>query len=171
MFYLLPKRHNFTQAVEECRNASGVLADVTSEQRTDALSQMLAGVSVDAALVGLRRRNETSFRSPNGESWSSFCSELINTYLPTLDSSEAQLKNKVMSGRMIITYFRWWNESVEKLDLLWSPFCNQRLLSNHPQGAELPAAHLNSTCLFTVLCYFIWIIITETLVSIPQEIP
>lgn len=68
MFYLLPEHHNFTQAVAECKNISGVLADVTSEQRTDALAQMLAGATVEAALVGLKRSNESSFRSLNGES-------------------------------------------------------------------------------------------------------
>ncbi|CAH0404590.1 unnamed protein product [Chilo suppressalis] len=66
MFRLLQKRLNFTQAVVECRNMSGVLPDVTSEQRTDALAQVLAGAGVDAAFVGLRRNNRSSFHGING---------------------------------------------------------------------------------------------------------
>ncbi|XP_028174752.1 uncharacterized protein LOC114363271 [Ostrinia furnacalis] len=68
MFYLLPARHNFSQAAQECKNISAVLADVTSEQRTDSLAQLLAGASVDAALVGMRRNNESMFRTLNGRS-------------------------------------------------------------------------------------------------------
>ncbi|KAL0848848.1 hypothetical protein ABMA28_013266 [Loxostege sticticalis] len=67
MFYLLTTRHNFSQAVQECANISAVLADITSEQRTDTLAQVLAGASVDAALVGLRRTNESSFQTLNGD--------------------------------------------------------------------------------------------------------
>jgi hypothetical protein len=66
MFQLLPKL-NFSQAAIECANMSGLLADVASEQRTDALALILAGASVDAALVGMRRTNRSAFHHVNGE--------------------------------------------------------------------------------------------------------
>ncbi|CAH2211550.1 jg23261, partial [Pararge aegeria aegeria] len=63
MFILLPKRRNYTQAQGTCRNFSGVLADVTSEQRTDALSQLLATAGVGAAYVGMWSKNDSVFYS------------------------------------------------------------------------------------------------------------
>ncbi|XP_047987880.1 uncharacterized protein LOC125227583 isoform X1 [Leguminivora glycinivorella] len=70
MFYLTPTRLNYTEARTACRNMSGVLADTASEQRTDALAQMLAGAGVDAALVSLRRSNasNSAFIGANGDS-------------------------------------------------------------------------------------------------------
>ncbi|XP_013200377.1 uncharacterized protein LOC106142962 [Amyelois transitella] len=68
MFFLISQKYNYTDGQQQCRNISGVLADVTSEQRTDALAQLLAGASVDAALVGMRRKNESVFYGVNGNS-------------------------------------------------------------------------------------------------------
>ncbi|XP_045764216.1 uncharacterized protein LOC123866605 [Maniola jurtina] len=61
MFFLLPKRRNYTQAEARCKAISGVLADVSSEQRTDALSQVLASAGVDAAYVAMWSRNDSVF--------------------------------------------------------------------------------------------------------------
>ncbi|XP_061708191.1 uncharacterized protein LOC133518490 isoform X2 [Cydia pomonella] len=68
MFYLTPTKFNYTEARTACRNMSGVLADTASEQRTDALAQLLAGAGVDAALVSLRRSNASAFIGANGDS-------------------------------------------------------------------------------------------------------
>ncbi|KAM3959106.1 C-type lectin 6 [Aphomia sociella] len=51
MFYLFTKKYNYTVGQHTCKNISGVLADVTSEQRTEALAQLLSGTKVDAALM------------------------------------------------------------------------------------------------------------------------
>lgn len=67
MLHLLPKRRNFTEARAECRNRSSSLADVASEQRTEALAQLLTGAGVEAVYVGLRRRNSTVFVGDNGK--------------------------------------------------------------------------------------------------------
>ncbi|XP_031763733.2 uncharacterized protein LOC113519116 [Galleria mellonella] len=66
MFYLLSKKYNYTEGQSSCKNISGVLADVTSDQRTEALGQLLLGTKVDAAMVGLRRINESTFHGTNG---------------------------------------------------------------------------------------------------------
>lgn len=66
MFYLNTQKLNYTQAHSACKNMTGVLADVTNEQRTDALAQLLAGASIDAAFVGLRRMNSSTFSTENG---------------------------------------------------------------------------------------------------------
>ncbi|XP_053607693.1 uncharacterized protein LOC128673690 [Plodia interpunctella] len=68
MFFLITQRYNYTEGMKQCRNISGVLADVTSEQRTDALAQLLAGAGVDTALVGMRRKNESVFYGAHGDS-------------------------------------------------------------------------------------------------------
>lgn len=67
MFFIVNKKLNYTQGLRECKNISGVPADVTSEQRTDALAQLLAGASIDAAFVGLRSKNGSAFISVTGE--------------------------------------------------------------------------------------------------------
>ncbi|CAH2105051.1 unnamed protein product [Euphydryas editha] len=66
MFYLLPKKLNYTQAQAQCRNISAVLADVTSEQRTDVLAQVLASASVHSAYVGMKRDNSSTIYKNNG---------------------------------------------------------------------------------------------------------
>ncbi|CAG4972783.1 unnamed protein product [Colias eurytheme] len=65
MFYLLDNQLNYTQAQNKCKNMSGVLADVTSEQRTDALAQVLINANLAAAYVGLTKNNGSSFHSLN----------------------------------------------------------------------------------------------------------
>ncbi|XP_045459247.1 polycystin-1, partial [Melitaea cinxia] len=67
MFYLLPEKLNYTQAQAQCRNISAVLADVTSEQRTDVLAQVLASASVHSAFVGMKRDNSRTFYKNNGD--------------------------------------------------------------------------------------------------------
>ncbi|CAB3248157.1 unnamed protein product [Arctia plantaginis] len=66
MFFLVTKKLNYTLAFRECKNITAVPADITSEQRTDALAQLLAGASVDAAFVGLRSKNGSTFVTSNG---------------------------------------------------------------------------------------------------------
>ncbi|XP_028027824.1 uncharacterized protein LOC114241233 isoform X2 [Bombyx mandarina] len=66
MFRLLPQKLNYTEAVEQCRNISGVLADITTDQRTDSLGQLLAGSGNEAAFVGLRRSNGSVFKNSRG---------------------------------------------------------------------------------------------------------
>lgn len=68
MFFLLTKKLNYTLAFRGCKNLTAVPADITSEHRTDALAQVLAGASVDAAFVGLRSKNGSTFVSSNGRS-------------------------------------------------------------------------------------------------------
>ncbi|XP_073967699.1 uncharacterized protein [Choristoneura fumiferana] len=68
MFFLTPHKLNYTQARAACRNMSGVLADVVSEARTEALAQLLTGASTEAAIVALRRSNGSSFFGANGDS-------------------------------------------------------------------------------------------------------
>lgn len=63
MFFLLPKRRNYTQAQAKCRDMSGVLADVTSEQRTDALTLLLSNAGVKAAYVGMWSGNHSVFQT------------------------------------------------------------------------------------------------------------
>ncbi|KAJ0178304.1 hypothetical protein K1T71_006127 [Dendrolimus kikuchii] len=55
------KEKNFTDSQRVCKNMSGVMADVTTEQRTESLAQLLTGLSVEAAFVGLLRKNTSSF--------------------------------------------------------------------------------------------------------------
>ena len=66
MFMILPKKNNYTASQAHCKNVSAVLADVSDEQRTDALAQALVTASVDAAYVGMRRNNDKSFSIDNG---------------------------------------------------------------------------------------------------------
>ncbi|XP_059061840.1 uncharacterized protein LOC131854716 [Achroia grisella] len=66
MFYLITQKYNYTEGQNACKNISGVLADITSEQRTEALGQMLAGSNVEAAIIGMRRKNESTFYAING---------------------------------------------------------------------------------------------------------
>ncbi|KAL4721577.1 hypothetical protein ACJJTC_010179, partial [Scirpophaga incertulas] len=66
MYQLLQKNLNHSTAAQQCRNMSGVLADAASEQRTDALAQLLAGASVYAAHVYMTRNNGSDFYSANG---------------------------------------------------------------------------------------------------------
>ncbi|XP_075991766.1 uncharacterized protein LOC142987100 [Anticarsia gemmatalis] len=68
MFYLITKKQNYTLAARECKNITAAPADILSEQRTDALAQLLAGASVDAAFVGLRSKNGSGFVSSTGDS-------------------------------------------------------------------------------------------------------
>ncbi|XP_046961238.1 uncharacterized protein LOC124530914 [Vanessa cardui] len=67
MFLLLPKKLNQTQAQARCQNISAVLADVTSEQRTEVLAQVLATASVDSAYVGMERDIDGIFYKTNGD--------------------------------------------------------------------------------------------------------
>nr|XP_026490496.1 uncharacterized protein LOC113396671 [Vanessa tameamea] len=67
MFQLLPKKLNYTQAQAQCQNISAVLADVTSEQRTEVLAQVLATASVDSAYVGMERDTDGIFYKINGD--------------------------------------------------------------------------------------------------------
>lgn len=66
MFHLLPQRLNYTEARAKCRNMTGALPDVTSEQRTDALAQVLAGASTEAVFASWRRRNSSNFVGDRG---------------------------------------------------------------------------------------------------------
>ncbi|KAG6453993.1 uncharacterized protein LOC115445987 [Manduca sexta] len=68
MFHLLPNLLNYTEAARECMNLSGNLADIITEQRTEALAQVLANASVNEAFVGMTRHNTSVFRSDNGNS-------------------------------------------------------------------------------------------------------
>ncbi|XP_050361869.1 uncharacterized protein LOC126781091 [Nymphalis io] len=67
MFLLLPNVLNYTQAQAQCRNISAVLADVTSEQRTELLAQVLATASVDSAYIGMKRDTDRIFYNTNGD--------------------------------------------------------------------------------------------------------
>ncbi|XP_047506737.1 LOW QUALITY PROTEIN: uncharacterized protein LOC125050783 [Pieris napi] len=66
MFYLLSRKLNYTNADDKCKNMSSTLADVNSEQRTDALAQFLTGAGVATAFVGLKKDHETRFIEVNG---------------------------------------------------------------------------------------------------------
>lgn len=67
MFTLL-KKQNYTEGQLECKNNTGILADVMSEHRTDLLAQMLNGAKVEIAYVGLNRNsdNGTAYTSDTG---------------------------------------------------------------------------------------------------------
>lgn len=80
MFLQLPTRMNYTMAERECRNRSSALADVSSEQRTDAVAQLLAGAGVEVAFAGMRRRNSSVFVGNNGNA---YLPTYLYTYLPT----------------------------------------------------------------------------------------
>lgn len=67
MFFVITKRQNYTLGYRQCKNVSALPVDVTSEQRTDALAQLLASSSIDMAFVGLRSKNGSAFISVNGE--------------------------------------------------------------------------------------------------------
>lgn len=66
MFFVITKRQNYTLGYRQCKNVSALPVDVTSEQRTDALAQLLASSSIDMAFVGLRSKNGSAFISVNG---------------------------------------------------------------------------------------------------------
>ncbi|XP_072936564.1 uncharacterized protein [Epargyreus clarus] len=68
MFQLIKKRLNYTQAETECRNVSGVLADISTEQRTDTLAQFVASTKLEAVFVGMRRCNTSKYYNTNGDS-------------------------------------------------------------------------------------------------------
>lgn len=72
MFFLHTTKRNFTEAERVCKNMSGNLAEVTTEQRTEALAQLLAGVSAEAAFVGLRRKNSSSYCNIHGNTLESY---------------------------------------------------------------------------------------------------
>ncbi|XP_023941012.1 uncharacterized protein LOC112047933 [Bicyclus anynana] len=65
MFFLLLKKRNFTQVQASCKEINGVLADVSSEQRTDALGQLLTSAGISAAYVGMWSKNDSVFYSNN----------------------------------------------------------------------------------------------------------
>ncbi|CAH1645174.1 unnamed protein product [Spodoptera littoralis] len=67
MFFVITKRQNYTLGYRQCKNVSALPVDVTSEQRTDALAQLLASSSIDMAFVGLRSKNGSAFISVNGD--------------------------------------------------------------------------------------------------------
>ncbi|KAJ0181579.1 hypothetical protein K1T71_002301 [Dendrolimus kikuchii] len=72
MFFLHTIQQNFTDSQRVCKNMSGVMADVTTEQRTEALAQLLTGLSVESAFVGLLRKNTSSFSGTDGLSLDCF---------------------------------------------------------------------------------------------------
>ncbi|KAI5632996.1 hypothetical protein NE865_14294 [Phthorimaea operculella] len=99
MFYLISKKLNYTQAQIECKNMSGVLADITSEQRTDQLAMFLAGASIDAALVALRSVNGSAFYSVNGKKGSYRSSAYIYCSISNkLNQFQGQVECKTMGG-------------------------------------------------------------------------
>ncbi|KAJ8729706.1 hypothetical protein PYW08_001287 [Mythimna loreyi] len=63
MFFIITKKQNYTLGLRECKNLSSLPADVTSEQRTDALAQLLLGNSIEMAFVGMRSKNGSAFIS------------------------------------------------------------------------------------------------------------
>lgn len=67
MFFIITKKQNYTLGLRECKNLTSLPADVTSEQRTDALAQLLAGNSIEMAFVGMRSKNGSAFISVTGE--------------------------------------------------------------------------------------------------------
>lgn len=67
MVFLQAQRLNYTNAVLECANMTGVLADVLGESRTDAYTQLLMGAGVEVAFVGVRSDNGSEFVSVSGE--------------------------------------------------------------------------------------------------------
>ncbi|XP_049708445.2 uncharacterized protein LOC110379694 [Helicoverpa armigera] len=67
MFFILTKKQNYSQGFRDCKNISGLPADVTSEQRTDSLAQLIAGASLEVAFVGLRSKNGSGFFSVTGD--------------------------------------------------------------------------------------------------------
>ncbi|KAF9415879.1 hypothetical protein HW555_006631 [Spodoptera exigua] len=67
MFFVITKRQNYTLGYRQCKNVSALPVDVASEQRTDALAQLLASSSLDMAFVGLRSKNGSAFISVNGD--------------------------------------------------------------------------------------------------------
>lgn len=68
MFFIFTKRMNYSNGLRECKNVSGIPADVTTEQRTEALAQLLAGASIETAFVGLKSKNGSVFVSSSGKS-------------------------------------------------------------------------------------------------------
>ncbi|XP_050685643.1 uncharacterized protein LOC126980067 [Leptidea sinapis] len=66
MFYFLQLQLNSSQSQLSCSNKGGVLADVSSEHRTDALSQLLIGAGVPSAFVGMQRSDQ-KFYATNGD--------------------------------------------------------------------------------------------------------
>ncbi|CAG5048287.1 unnamed protein product [Parnassius apollo] len=68
MFYLITQRMNYTEAEKLCQNKSSVLADVSTEQRTDTLAQLLADEGEDSAYISLKRSNSSDFFTSNGDS-------------------------------------------------------------------------------------------------------
>lgn len=64
---MFSKRMNYTNGLRACKNLSGVPADITTEQRTEALAQLLGGASTDTAFVGLRSKNGSVFVSSSGK--------------------------------------------------------------------------------------------------------
>ncbi|XP_013147060.1 PREDICTED: pulmonary surfactant-associated protein A [Papilio polytes] len=67
MFYFISKRGNYSESVEVCRNKNGVLADVTTEYRTNALAKLLADVGGEEAYINLKRDISSDFITTNGD--------------------------------------------------------------------------------------------------------
>lgn len=73
MFYFISKRGNYSESVEVCRNKNGVLADVTSEYRTNALAKLLADLGAEEAYISLKRDISSDFITTNGKQIKSRC--------------------------------------------------------------------------------------------------
>lgn len=65
MFYLIRSGINYTEAEKMCQNKSSMLADVSSERRTNALAQLLVNANTNYAYVGLQRTYK-DFMTSNG---------------------------------------------------------------------------------------------------------
>ncbi|KPI98518.1 Lithostathine [Papilio xuthus] len=67
LFYLISNKRTYSEAIDECRNKSSVLADITSEAKTNALAKLLADFGSEEAFINLKRDNSSDFIASNGD--------------------------------------------------------------------------------------------------------